>query len=129
MSVTPEIEAEILRAHGAHPSRFSPFRVAKQVGATVSEVLDVVKKHEASPMSFDGTVRRPELARFIVASRRASEAGWNNEDVGVVEARRRFCAGTHDMAKHREGIWLHLCSFPLSRPRKARPHYFQAGGQ
>lgn len=124
MSVTPEIEADILRAHGANPKRFSPFKVAKQVGATIGEVLAVVNKHKAIDTPYDGQVQRASLERFIVASRRVTEGGWNNDDVGVHQARRAYEAGTHDMATYRDGPWLHLCSFPLQRPRRARPGFF-----
>lgn len=124
MSVTPEIEADILRAHEANPKRFSPFKVAKQVGATIGEVLAVVNKHQAIETPYEGQIERPELGRFIVASRRISDGGWNNSDPGVLLARRGFEAGTHDMATYRDGKWLHLCSFPLIRPRRARPGFF-----
>ena len=124
MSVTPEIEADILRAHGANPKRFSPFKVAKQVGATIGEVLAVVNKHKAVEVRHDGQVERPELGRFIVASRRVAAGSWDNTDPGVAQARRNYEAGTHDMATYRDGPWLHLCSFPLMRPRRARPGFF-----
>lgn len=125
MSVTLEIEAEIMRAHEANPKRFSPFRVAKQVGATISEVIAVVNKNrEPEGTPFEGSIKRQGLARFIVASRRVTDPGWDNSHEGVVRARRGYEAGTHDMATHREGKWLHLCLFPLVRQRRARPGYF-----
>lgn len=129
MSVTPEIEADILRRYDQNPQRFSPFRVAKQVGATMSEVLSVVKKNkDRIPAGEElGLVARGDLEPYIVASRHASSGSWNNEDVGVARARRLFCEGTHTMATHREGAWLHLCLFPLRRPVKPRPTYFDGG--
>lgn len=127
MTVTPEIEAEIMRAHGANPKRFSPFKVAHATGVNISDVLATVRKNSATMT--DGTEHsggqgRPDLADVIIASRRVMDAGWDNADPGVVEARARYCAGTHDMATHRDGAWLHLCSFPLTRPRRPRPGYF-----
>lgn len=127
MSVTPEIEADILRRHASNPLRFSPFRVAKQVGATIGEVLAVINQKKDEVIVFDGAVDRQRLEPFIVASRQASNPGWDNEDDGVQMARARFCAGTHDMATHRENGWLHLCSFPLVVRRKPRPGYFNLG--
>lgn len=124
MSVTPEIEADILRAHGLNPKRFSPFKVAKQVGATIGEVLAVVNQHKAVEVVHDGALTRAELTPFIVASRRAGEGSWNNTEPGVAQARRDYEAGTHDMASYRDNGWLHLCSFPLSRPRRPRPGFF-----
>jgi len=127
VAVTPEIEADIMRAYNLNPKRFSPFRVAKSVGATMSEVIAVVNRNKDTHTDEVTGVTRRELEPYIVASRRVMEAGWNNEDVGVSRARRAYEAGTHDMATHREGPWLHLCSFPLHRPRRARPGYFTGG--
>ena len=127
MAVTPEIEAEIMRAYNANPKRFSPFRVAKAVGATINEVTTVVNRNkEVHNDEIVGVVRR-ELEPYIAASRRVMDAGWNNDDDGVVRARRAYEAGTHEMATHREGGWLHLCSFPRARPRRACPGYFTGG--
>ena len=124
MSVTPEIEADIMRAHRANPSRFSPFKVAKQVGATVGEVIATVNRNRTSDQIEVSAVVRAEREPYIGASRRASDPGSNTADGGVVRARQAFEAGTHDMATHRDGGWLHLCSFLLARPRKPRPGYF-----
>lgn len=124
MAVTPEIEADIMRAYNANPKRFSPFRVAKSVGATMSEVIAVVNRNkDTCPETATGVARR-ELEPFILASRRIMDAGWDNKSEGVLTARRRFEAGTHDMATHRDGGWIHLCSIPLARPRRARPGFF-----
>lgn len=127
MSVTPEIEADILRIHGLNPKRFSPFRASKTVGATVEEVMAVVRRHSLNTTEsseHSGGVGRAELEPYIVASRRINDRGWENTDPGVHRARLLFEAGTHDMATHRDGAWLHLCSIPLSRHRKPRPGYF-----
>lgn len=113
-----------MRLHDLNPNRFQPFRVAKAVGATVGEVLRVVAEAKGTPGTFSGDLARATLAPYVVASRRATDAGWNNEDPGVMKARRGYEAGTHDMATHREGKWLHLCSFPLARPVRPRPRYF-----
>jgi hypothetical protein len=124
MAVTPEIEAEIIKAFEMNPKRFSPFKTSKRVGATLEEVLSVVTKHKGANVAYDGRLRRPELERFILASRRVSEPAWDNEDAGIVMARRLFEAGTHDMATHRDNGWFHLLCIPLNRPRRARPGYF-----
>lgn len=127
MAVTPEIEADIMRAYNLNPKRFSPFRVAKSVGATLGEVIAAVNRNKDTNSDEVSGIARRELEPYIVASRRIMDPGWNNEDAGVVRARRAYEAGTHDMATHREGGWIHLCLFPLSRPRRARPGYFTGG--
>lgn len=123
MAITPEIEAEILRAYNLNPKRTSPFRIARDVGATTGEVIGVLKRNQ-EPGTYTGDVTRVELVPFIVASRRATEAGWDNTDEAIIRARAAYEAGTHDMATHREGPWLHLCSIPVHRKRRARPGYF-----
>lgn len=126
MSVTPEIEAEILAIYRANPKRFSTFKAGRKVGVSSTEVMAVVAKHRdtvADGREHNGGAGRPELEPFIVASKRASEP-WNNKDTGVAHARAAYCAGTHDMATHRDGAWLHLCLFKLARPRPARPNFF-----
>jgi repressor of nif and glnA expression len=125
VSVTPEIEAEILRALDANPKRFSAIRIAKSVGATMAEVKAVVNRYRAQVLNeTSGAITRAELEVYITAARRVTEHGWNNADEGVIAARRAFEAGTHDMATYRDGPWLYLCSFPLSRRRPPRPGYF-----
>lgn len=130
MAVTPEIEADVLRIFRNNPKRFSPFKAANQVGASLGEVLSIVRAYKDVPVErveHNDGAGREDLQAYIVAARRASDLGWNNDDTGVVEARRRFCAGTHDMATHRDGPWLLLCSFPLQRKRTPRPNYFLMG--
>lgn len=126
--ITPEIQAEIMQLYTSNPRRFSPFKVAKKVGATASEVLRVINSlDELNIVVVPGITRRPRLARYVVASREADSRGWDNKNPDIVAARERYCAGTHDLATYREGRWLHLCSFPLMRPRRPRPNYFQPG--
>jgi hypothetical protein len=123
VAVTPEIEADIMRLHDQNPKRFSPFRVAKQVGATMAEVIATVNQNKViEGTDFSGTISRVGLLRFIVASR--PYGSWDNTDEGVIEARRRYDAGTHTMATHRENGWMHLCSIPLRRPVRAVRRYY-----
>lgn len=127
MSVTPEIEAEIMARHRRSSHRFSPFKVGRAVGCSTQEVIDVVNRHRgqmADGSEHNGGKGRPDLQDYIRASRRVNAGGWDNSDVGVRMARRAYEAGTHTMATHRDGAWLHLCSIPLRRPVKARPGYF-----
>lgn len=128
--VTPEIEADVLKIYRQNPKRFSPFKVANQVGCGMVDVLDIVNRNKDSMNNgneHSGGQGREDLRRFFVASRRASSKGWENDEPSVALARQRFCDGTHTMATHRDGAWLFLCSIPLRWPSAPAPHYFLAG--
>jgi hypothetical protein len=130
MTTTPEIKAEILRAYNANPSRFSPFKTAKLVGVSMATVLEVVDDHRQNNEGVSGKTRsagRDDLLPYVVASRRANAPGWDNNEPAVANARQQFAAGTHTMATHRDGGWLHLCLFPLKRPIAPRLNYFIPG--
>jgi hypothetical protein len=130
VALTPEIEAAVLRIYRANPKRFSPFKTAKSEGISIAEVNSVIAKnrHElASGAEHSNGAGRPDLQEYIVATRRAIDSGWDNQDIGVARARSLFASGTHTMATHRDGAWLHLCLFPLAKPIPARPNYFATG--
>lgn len=129
MSITPEMEAEILAAHAANPKRFSPFKVSRQVGTSVAEVLRIVneKVEGRAPPALHTRRDRVDLADYIIASRRVSDGCWDNDSEAVRSARAAVCAGTHTMATHRNGDWQYLCLFRLQRPIAPNPTYFKPG--
>jgi hypothetical protein len=128
MPLTPEMEAEILSAHDANPKRFSPFKVSRQVGTSVAEVLRVVNSRvegRTAPVLYNRD--RVELAPYIIASRRVSDGCWDNDSEAIRDARAQVSAGTHTMATHRNGEWQYLCLFPLRRPASPNPNCFKPG--
>lgn len=130
MAITPEIEAEVLRIYRANPKRFSPSKTSRAVGCGTGDVNEIVRRNRhtiTDGVEHNSGAGREDLQHLIVASRRVSERGWNNDDQAIVDARAAFCAGTHTMATHRDGAWLHLCLIPLMRQRPARPNYFKLG--
>lgn len=129
MAITPEMEAEIVAAHAANPRRFSPFKVSRQVGASVAEVLRVVNSKVEGRVApaLQSRRDRTDLTDYIVASRRVSDGCWDNNSEEIRNARALVCAGTHTMATHRNGDWQYLCVFRLEQPVTPNPHYFKLG--
>lgn len=118
MSLTPEVEAEVLRVY--RQTR-SPFKTAKKVGhIDVSDVFAVINKHEgeiSTAQERHGGFGREELRDHLVARRKITVSGWNNADPLIAKAREDYEAGTHIMATGRDGGWLLLYSIP----RRGRP--------
>lgn len=128
MAITPEIRAEVLRRHSRNPRRFSPFRIAHSQGISTAEVLEIIGKNRDSlpnGREHNNGEGREDIQKFFVAKRRASDAGWDNSDPAIRQARADYLAGTHEMATHRDGAWLYLCSIPRQVPRAPlNPRYF-----
>jgi len=121
--ITPEIEKELMVQYRRTRS---PFKAAKAVGIAPADAWAIIDKHKDDQFEerFEGR-GRPELERYAIATRRASERGWDNDAPAVAEARAAYEAGTHTMATGRDGQWLILYLIPLRRPVPARANYFK----
>jgi hypothetical protein len=126
MTITPEIQSEILAEYAKNPQRFSPFRTAKALGVPIQDVMATVDKSKdltaRMTVRFDG-YGRPEMQDYFVARRRAMAQGWDNNEEVIAQARANFEEGTHDMATGRDGPWLILYAIPRRR-KTPRPGYF-----
>ena len=122
MAITPEIEKDLMTQFRRTRS---PFKAAKAVGITAAEAWSIIDKYKDDQFEerFEGR-GRPEMERFAVASRRASDRGWDNESSAIADARAKFEAGTHIMATGRDGPWLILYLIPRRGPRDPKPKYF-----
>lgn len=122
--LTPEQEDDVIAEYRRVRS---PFKVATNLNLNVAEVWAVIDANPDAAIAnverWDGD-GRPDLREFFVAKVRCSDK-WDNDDPGVALARERFCAGTHTMATHRDGVVKFLCSIPLKRRVPARPDYFK----
>jgi hypothetical protein len=124
MSLTPEIEAEIV---AKYRQTRSPFKTAHAVGVDVAQVFAVIDNNsdQLTPIQErHGGMGRPEMQQFIVARRRSSVTEWNNEDEKIAAAREDFETGTHIMATGRDGAWLILYSIPRKGRPDPMPGYF-----
>lgn len=124
MSITPQLENEILIQH---QKTRSPFKTANLLDvdlAVVFAVIDKNKKTGGTRAEHNGGLGREELIPFTVARRLASDAGWDNKDPAIAQARADYTAGTHEMATGRDGAWLILYSFLRKRVDKTRADYF-----
>ena len=127
MSVTPEVEQEILADYNRNPRRFSPFRVAKAAGVPIQDVMSVVERSQdrfaRRTIRYDG-FGSPSLKPYIVGRRQAMSSGWDNEDEKIADARGKFEAGTHILVTGRDGPWLLLYCIPRRRGPDPKPNYF-----
>jgi len=124
-ALTPEVIEDIIQVY---KRTRSPFKTATETGVDVADVWKVVDENKDRMSVFEeryGGRGRPDLQDFLVASRRAGDREWDNEDAGVAAARARYEAGTHTMATGRDGQWLLLYSIPLKWPSDPRPNYFR----
>lgn len=124
MTVTPEIEEEIL---AKYRQTRSPFKTAHAVGVDISvvfEVIDTKSDQLAAVQERHGGMGRPEMQPFIVARRRANQPTWGSDDEKVIEARENYEKGTHIMATGRDGAWLILYSVPRKGRPDPMPDYF-----
>lgn len=124
--ITPEVEAEVIDVFKR--TRGSPFKTATETGVDVKDVWDIVDRNKDKISAFEerhGGQGRPELQRYLAATRRAGDRGWDLENAGVVRARANLELGTHIMATGRDGQWLLLYSIPRKGPRDPKPGYFQ----
>lgn len=122
--LTPEVEEDII---AEYRRTRSPFKTANAVGVDVAIVWKVIDSNKDRMSVYEeryGGKGRPELEQFLVASRRATDREWNNDDRGIVDARAEYEAGTHLMATGRDGQWLLLYSIPRKGARDPKPNYF-----
>lgn len=122
--LTPEQKAEVLAEYRRVRS---PFKVAKNLGFSVSDVWDVIDENPDAVFAnaeHSGGQGRDDLRAYFVAQTRCSER-WDLDDPGVILARDRVCAGTHTMATHRDGQVKFLCSIPLKKKVPPQPDYFK----
>lgn len=127
MAITPENTADVLRLYRANPRRFSPFKVARQVGLSTEEVFNIIEDNRETLSTAKerfGGFGRPELQPFIVARRRAMDREWDNNDPEIVKARTNLETGTHIMTTGRDGAWLVLYSIPRKGRPDPQPGYF-----
>lgn len=62
--------------------------------------------------------------RHINANPTARYSGWDNRAAEIIEARRKYDAGTHDMVQARDGDWLIMYAIPRRRrPEFHVPHF------
>lgn len=125
-AVTPEIEKEILAEYRKNPQRFSPFRTASAVGASIDQVFAVVDANKESAAKSDeshGGYGKPNLRRYLIARKKGMTSGWNNDDPKIKAARDGLEEGTNTMVTGRDGTWILLYSIPLKTVRP-RPNYF-----
>lgn len=125
--LTPEVENDILQSFKR--SR-SPFKTAIDCGVEVAVVWQVIDeaKGNGKLTAFEeryGGRGRPEIQDFLIATRRAVDRAWNNDDPAIAEARAFYEAGTHTMATGRDGQWLLLYCFPLEDPIEPKSGYFR----
>ena len=105
----------------------SLFKTAKQLGVNVDYVHNIVKDLvvEKKPVGestvWDG-YGDPEKRKYLVARSRAS-GSWDNTLEEVIEARKKYEAGTHLMALGRDGPYLLMYLFP-AMIKKPKPGYF-----
>lgn len=124
MALTPEVEADIL---AKFKQTRSPFKTAHACGVDVSEVFAVIDAKSDQLTSAEerhGGLGRPEMQRYTVARRRASDREWDNGNTAIALARENYEAGTHIMATGRDGAWLILYSIPRKGRPDPQPGYF-----
>lgn len=127
MSLTPEITDEVLRLYRQNTQRFSPFKVSKALGVSISEVLAVVENNRellTQGTEVHGGMGRPDIQPFLVARKKGIGAQWDNNSPAIADARAQYEAGTHEMMTGRDGPWQLLYSFPREVPAAPRPGYF-----
>lgn len=108
----------------------SPFKVASKMAVDIQTVLDVVTAHpellNPRPTAFFmerfGGKGRPELRRYVVATKRSSDQ-WDNDSVEIVAARRDFETGTVELVTGRDGDRQLLYALPRVA-KLPRPGYF-----
>ena len=119
MALSPEVIEDILYQY---KRTRSPYKVAREVGVDASVVWQVINDHadKLSPIQERfGGYGRPEMQQFLVARRMSATREWDNTELTIALARRRYELGTHDMMQGRDGRWLLLYSKPnkVVRPR------------
>ena len=122
--MSPEIIAEIL---AEYKRCRSPFKTAKAVGVDVAQVWSVIDTNKDKLSTFEerhGGRGRPDMEKHLVATRRATDRGWENSQPEIAAARAAYEAGTHEMATGRDGAWLLLYSIPRRYPVTGRDGYF-----
>jgi hypothetical protein len=107
----------------------SYFRVARALNTTMEMVKSIIgdtvqptKRREA----LFGGQGRPELRKFLVATR-TSEQQWDNDEPDIQIARHQYEAGTHEMCTGFDGDTVLLYSIPRASPATPRTNYFQPG--
>jgi hypothetical protein len=121
---SPELIEEILFEY---KRTRSPFRVSGLVGVDVQTVWAVIEANtdRLSPFAErHGGQGRPEMMKYRVGRRRATDRQWDNDDPYIAMARRLYEAGTHTLGTGRDGAWLLLYAIP-QRKVTPRPGYFR----
>lgn len=125
-AITPEVRDEIVRVYAQ--TRRSPFKTARLVGVSISDVFTVVNDdNDRADLASEryGGFGRPDVQPFIVARRTVKDRQWDNKLPEIIKARAEYEAGTHEMATGRDGQWLILYSIPRVKPVRGRKNYFQ----
>lgn len=122
--LTPEVVEDII---SEYRRTRSPFKTANACGVDVAVVWKVIDENKDRMSIYEerfGGKGRPELEQHLVASRRATDREWDNDDRGIIGARKAFEAGTHLMATGRDGQWLLLYCIPRTGAKDPKPNYF-----
>lgn len=92
----------------------SIFKTARALKITLDRVTSVVGQEnfhvDRQPPRFGGR-GRPELEKFIMATKNANEP-WDNNLSELRQARARYEAGTHEMCSGRDGDNIILYCIP-----------------
>ena len=119
------LDQDILEEFNKHHSLY---RVCKALDISLGRVKQVIGT-QSSPIerktSLYGGRGRPELEKFIVATK-ASDEQWNNNAPELQQCRARYEAGTHEMCQGRDGDTILLYSIPRAVV-EPRPGYFRHG--